>query len=433
MEYNCVMRLYRTSKKSDVRKLKAFIKSFQDNRFPPQVVRKVGRITGAVRRRGDAALISATRLFDGVRLSKKGLRVPASAMRAAWNSLGGREKQAMKTAWKNILAFHEKQMPRAAAFRGAGGVSGWVVRPIERVGIHVPGGAAPLVSTLLMLAGPARVAGVRSLVMISPPRSKGTIASPVLAAAWLTGIREVYRVGGAQGVAALVYGTQTIPAVDKVLGPGNIYVQAAKWITQGGGGLEGPSELVVLADEKASASGVASDLIAQAEHTGNELVVLITTSPKLVCRVLNELRRQLSGFPRARQAADSLLKYGTVVLARSVSEGAEIANLFAAEHLEIATGNPHRALKMIRNAGTILLGNYSPVAAEDYAVGPNHILPTAGTARHSSGLGVRDFVRVINVSSLTRKGLGRLKDSVATLARMEGLEGHARSVEVRRD
>ena len=427
------MRLYQTSKKADFRKLQSFIRDFKDNRFPPEVVRTVGRITEGVRRRGDSALIAETRRLDGVKLSRKSLRVRPAALRAAWKSLAAKERRAILVAWRNIVRFHRRQMPRPAAFRGPYGMEGWVVRPIERVGLHVPGASAPLVSTLLMLAGPAKVAGVRSIVMISPPRSKGTIAGPVLAAAWLTGIREVYRVGGAQGIAALVYGTRTIPPVDKVLGPGNIYVQAAKWLTQGGAGLEGPSEIVVLADDTASPEGVASDLIAEAEHTGRELAVLVTTSEALVRRVLNELRRQLQGFPRARQAADSFIRYGTVVLVKSLEEGVRIVNLLAAEHLEIITGNPSRLVRGVRNAGTILLGNYSPVAAEDYAVGPNHILPTAGTARYASGLGVKDFVKIINVSSLTRKGLNRLSPSVAILARMEGLEGHARSVEVRRD
>ena len=394
------------------------------------MVRTVTRIVEAVRRRGDSALREFTGKYDGVRGGR--IRVAAGELRAAWKATPPAERLALRTAWKNILRFHQAQKTGGFMLGTPYGSLSQVARPVERVGIHVPAGRAPLVSTFLMAAGAARAAGVKDIAVFSPPRFGGKIARPILAAAWMAGVREGYAVGGAQGVAAMVYGTKTVRQVDRVAGPGNAWVQAAKWLTQAGAGCEGASELLVLADSSAVPRSVAVDLLAQSEHTGNEYAVLVTDSKVLASRVLAEMRCMLEGFPRARQAAESLAKRGAIVLVRNMKEGAEEASRFGAEHVEVVCRGAERLVPRIRHAGAILVGPFTPTAAEDYAAGPNHVLPTAGTARYASGLGTRDFIRMVSVTRLTRKGLRKLAPVVAKLARMEGLEGHARSVEVDR-
>jgi len=401
-------------------------------RFPRAVLHQAERIVESVRRGGDAALIKATARYDGVRLSRRRLRVPRGAFRKAWQALDALQRRALKIAWKNILAFHRKQATGGYTLRRPYGTLRQIVRPFRRVGIHIPGMASPLVSTLLMCAGAARAAGVKHLALISPPRSNGAMAGTILAGAYLAGIDEAYAVGGAQGIAALAFGTKSIPPVDKIVGPGNLYVQAAKMLTQGDAGVYGPSEILILADRSAEPAAVAADLIAQAEHTGDNWTLLVTPSRSLVLGVLDEVKRQLRDLPRVAVAAASLSRYGVIVLVRSVKEGLELANRFGPEHLEIVCRNAPGALDQVRNAGTVLVGGTSPVAAADYGAGPNHVLPTSGTARYASGLGVRDFMKYINVTALSTKGLKQLGPQLAVLARMEGLEGHARSMEMRR-
>ncbi len=425
------MRIYRSWIPADYAKL-AELQRRRQLRFPREAVRRAESIVELVRRGGDVALIKATARFDRVRLTRRRLRVPRREFRAAWRSLSIAQRRAMRRAWRNILAFHAKQRARGYTLEMPYGTLRQMVRPLHRVGIHIPARTDPLVSTLLMCAGAARVAGVRELVLISPPRFSGTIARVILAGAYLAGIDEAYPVGGAQGVAALSFGTKSIPAVDKVVGPGNVYTQAAKMLTQGGGSLEGPSEILVLADGTASPAAVAADLIAQAEHTGDNWAVLVTPSKRLVLGVLEEIKRQLRDLDRAVVAAASLSQCGAMVLVRSMKEGLDMANLFAPEHLEIVARDGRRLVDGVRNAGTVLLGGASPVAAADYGAGPNHVLPTAGTARFASGLGVRDFMKLTNVTALSPKGLKSLAPDLAVLARMEGLEGHARSMEMNR-
>jgi histidinol dehydrogenase len=424
------MRLYRSWVKPEMRAFERLLEA-RRARFPSGIMQQASRIVEAVRRGGDAALFKATARYDGVRLTRRTVRVDPRRMREAWLRLETDRRSAVRMAWGNILAFHRRQVIRGFVMRSRHGVLSQVVRPLDRVGIHVSAAAAPLVSTLLMCAGAARAAGVREIVLISPPRYSGTIAGEILAGAWVAGIREAYAIGGAQGVAALAYGTESVPSVDKIVGPGNAYAQAAKALTQGGG-IEGPSEILVLADGTARPGAIAADLIAQAEHSGDNWVVLVTPSRSLVLGVLGEVRRQLDGFPRSGQAVASLSRFGAIVLVRTMDEGLRVANGFAPEHLAImARGAPGLA-RRVTAAGTVLVGGFSPVAAADYAAGPNHVLPTAGSARYNSGLGVKDFMKFMNVSRLTRRGLARLAPSVAALARMEGLEGHARSVEVPR-
>lgn len=398
--------------------------------IPREALLDVLRITGEVRRGGDRALARFTRRFDGVVLPRGGLKVRPAALKAAWKSLPPADRGAIRTAWRNIYSYHRRQVPRGYALRTSYGRLAHTVHPLSRVGIHVPAGSAPLVSSFLMCAAAARAAGVRELVLISAPRG-GRIAAPILAGAWLAGVREAYAVGGAHGVAALAYGTETVRRVDKVVGPGNIWTQLAKVVLQGGG-LEGASEILVVADDSASPGAVAADLLAQAEHAGDNPVLLATPSRRLVLTVLSEVSRRLKGLPRRRTAAISLSAFGALVLTRSVKEALEFAESYAPEHLSINARGAARLARRVRNAGTVLVGAASAVAAADYGAGPNHVLPTSGTARYASGLGVRDFIRTMNVTQLTSGGLRRLAPALARLARMEGLEGHALSVEMER-
>jgi histidinol dehydrogenase len=425
------MRIFRYSVPKEARAFEAYCQS-REERFPPAVIAKVSGIVSAVKKGGDRALLGFTRRFDGVSMKASSLRVPVREMASAWKATPKADRQAMKTAWDNITRFHRAQLQLPVTVRVPYGVLRQVPVPIERVGVHVPAGRAPLVSTFLMVAGAARAAGVRDVVMFSPPRFKGKMAAPILAAGYMAGIREAYAVGGAQGVAAMVYGTKSVRPVDRVAGPGNVFVQAAKWLTQAGAGCEGASELLVLADRTAPPRAVAADLLAQAEHTGNEYAVLVTDSRALVEAVLREVRGMMHDYSRARQAADSLSKRGVIVLVKDMLEGAVVSNRFGAEHLEVICRRAERIVPRVMKAGCVLVGPFTPTAVEDYAAGPNHVLPTAGTSRYASGLGTRDFVRMVNVTQITRKGLDKIGPVAARLARMEGLEGHARSVEVER-
>ncbi len=395
-------------------------------------MKSASRIVDSVRRGGDRALLAAVRRYDGARLSPSRLKVAPRELSRAWGNLAPSQRKAMRTAWTNILEFHREQAGGSYSLRNRYGRFRHVVRPLERVGINVSAGEAPLVSTLLMCAGAARAAGVKEIAVISPPRGRKGVAPQILAAAKLAGIDEVYAMGGAHGVAALAFGTKTIKKVDKVVGPGNLYTQAAKQLTQGGAGLEGPSEILILADDSANPAAVAADLVAQAEHAGDNWTVLATPSRALAKAVLVETMRQMDGLPRMGRAARSFARYGAIVLVRSMREGIEIADRFAPEHLAIHGRKAEKLAAKARFAGTVLVGGYSPVAAADYGAGPNHVLPTSGTARYASGLGVKDFVRHVNISRLTRRGLVKLGPVLASLARMEGLEGHARSLEMKR-
>ncbi len=423
------MRTYRSSSRAQMRAFDRLMAA-RSRRFPPAVLRTAARIVEDVRRRGDAAVVAAVRRYDGVRLVTRGLRVPPARIRAAWQALPAADRRALRASWDRILAYHRRQVPRGYRVRTGLGSFTHVIRPLGRVAIHIPAGAAPLVSTLLMCAGAARAAGVRDLVLVSPPRG-GQVHPAILAAAWLAGIREAYNAGGAQGVAALALGTGTIRAADRVVGPGNLWSQAARWITQGAG-LDGPSEIAVLADATARAEAVAADLVAQAEHAGDNPAVLVTPSHTLAAAVAMEVGRQLRTLPRAAVARTSFRRFGATVLVRSLLEGLSVCERFAPEHLAIVARGADRLARRARCAGTVLIGASSPVAAADYGVGPNHVLPTAGTARYASGLGVKDFLKFVNLTRLSARGLKAAGPGLARIARMEGLEGHARSLEINR-
>ena len=403
----------------------------QDDR----VDRDTAAILDAVRARGDAALIEYTARFD--RWTPAGmaeLEVPLADARRALEHLPAAEADALRFAAARIRSYHERQRQDSwRAEEADGTVLGQQVTPLDRVGIYVPGGKAAYPSSVIMGAIAAKVAGVPELVMVTPTPD-GVLNAPVLAAAALAGIDRIIRVGGAQAVGALAYGTATIPAVDKIVGPGNAYVAAAKRRVFGRVGIDmvaGPSEVLVIADSSAHADWVAMDLFSQAEHDEIAQAILLSPDERLIDAVAASMARQLEQMPRKAIIAASLAARGALIHVRSIEEACEIANRIAPEHLELAVADPEALLTRIRHAGAIFLGHHASESLGDYCAGPNHVLPTSRTARFSSPLGVYDFQKrssLIKVSRAAARGLGRV---AATLARAEGLEAHARSAEWR--
>jgi histidinol dehydrogenase len=396
--------------------------------------REVRSILRDVRQRGDKALVHYSRLFDGVRTPVQKLRVKRGEVEEAYRKVPQEFLRTLKKAAHRILKFHQlskKRLPLHLVEKGIW--LGQMIRPIERVGIYVPGGKASYPSTVLMAAIPAKVAGVQEILMTTPP-PKGGVNPAVLVAADLAGVDQIYRVGGAQAIAALAYGTASIPKVDKIVGPGNRYVATAKRLVFGAVDVDmvaGPSEIVIIADEKAPSSYVAADLISQAEHDEMALAILITTSEALAEKVRKELERQLSSLKRERIAHVSLKRRGAILIMKDLDQALELANRIAPEHLELSLRNPLSVVKDVRHAGAVFLGSHTPEAIGDYLAGPNHILPTAGTARFSSPLGVEDFIKRTNVVRFNESALRRFEKDVKRLAEWEGLEGHYRSVQMR--
>ncbi|HSD26195.1 MAG TPA: histidinol dehydrogenase [Vicinamibacteria bacterium] len=398
----------------------------------PEVLRAAAEILRAVRRGGDDALVRLSARLDGVRLTPPRLRVPPHEIAALARRADPRVVAALRAMARRIEAFHRRQLE--PGFRLAlpdGSVLEEVARPLASAGLYVPGGAGAYPSSVLMNAIPARVAGVRRLVVVTPPRTLE--GNPAVAAAILVaGVEgQVFRVGGAQAVAALAYGTRTIPAVDKIVGPGNAYVAAAKRLVRGQVEIDaeaGPSEVAILADASADAGWVAADLLAQAEHgSGDETVAIVTPSRALgaeVARLVEEGARSVANVARARRA---IRRHGAVVLVKTLEEGVAAVNALAAEHVEVATRNAAKVARAVVG-GAVFVGPWSPVAVGDYGVGPNHVLPTGGGARFASGLSVRDFLRRQSVVTLTRKGLVRVAEGVVRVALAEGFRGHAQSV-----
>jgi histidinol dehydrogenase len=384
--------------------------------------------------RGDAALIEATRKFDRLELAASGLRVTAAEIEAAVKVCDSPTLDALKFARDRIETFHRRQLPKDERFVDAAGVElGWRWSAVEAVGLYVPGGTAAYPSSVLMNAVPATVAGVSRLVMVVP--SPGGQLNPlVLAAAQLGGVSEIYRVGGAQAVAALAYGTATIAPVAKIVGPGNAYVAAAKRLVFGKVGIDmiaGPSEVLVIADDTGNASWIAADLLAQAEHDESAQSILITDSKRLADEVAQAVDAQLRTLPRAKIAGASWQDFGAIILVKNLAEAVPLANAIAAEHLEIMTADPESFSKQIRNAGAIFLGAHTPEAIGDYVGGSNHVLPTARSARFSSGLGVLDFMKRTSILKCGPEQLRALGPTAMTLGKAEGLEAHSRSVGMR--
>jgi histidinol dehydrogenase len=391
-------------------------------------------IVDDVAARGDAALIEATRRFDRLDLDAGRLRVAAAEIDAAVKACDPPTLDALRFARDRIEFFHRRQLPRDDRFTDALGVElGWRWSAIESVGLYVPGGTAAYPSSVLMNAVPARVAGVARVVMVVPSPD-GKLNPLVLAAAHLGGVSEIYRVGGAQAVAALAHGTATIAPVAKIVGPGNAYVAAAKRLVFGKVGIDmiaGPSEVLVIADRTGNAGWIAADLLAQAEHDVNAQSILITDNAALADEVEAAVQSQLSTLPRAEIARASWNEFGAIILVKSLDEAAALANTIAAEHLEIMTSDPEALAAQIRNAGAIFLGPHTPEAIGDYVGGSNHVLPTARSARFSSGLGVLDFMKRTSMLKCGPDQLRALGPAAMTLGKAEGLDAHARSVGLR--
>ncbi len=401
------------------------------------VLARVRKIVAEVRDGGDAALRRFTLRFD--RVDRARAEVPTAEVKAGLRRTPAAVRRALRTAAARIRAFHALLKPRDLRWTSPhacpGSVLGRRVVPYERVGIYVPGGRAAYPSTVLMGAVPARLAGVDRLLLASPPGPNGLPPDAVLAAAAIAGVDTVFAMGGAQAIAAFAYGTRTVPAVEKIVGPGNAWVTAAKVLVSDRVGIDspaGPSEILVLSDGSGSARAIAADLIAQAEHAPDACSVLVTTAESQALEVAAELQRQLHDQPRDRIIRAALRASGALLVARSLDDAIGFANEFAPEHLSILTRAPQRTLSRIRRAGSVFLGVHSPVALGDYCSGTNHILPTAGSARIHSGLSTGDFVRHLTWQSFSPRGLRRLDEVAVTLARAEGLEAHARSLEIRR-
>ncbi len=391
-------------------------------------------IVDDVAARGDLALIEATRKFDRLDLKPGDLRVTPAEIDAAVKACDAGTLDALKFARDRIEVFHRRQLPKDERFTDALGVElGWRWSAIDAVGLYVPGGTAAYPSSVLMNAVPARVAGVARVVMVVPSPD-GKLNPLVLAAAHLGGVSEIYRVGGAQAVAALAYGTDTIAPVAKIVGPGNAYVAAAKRLVFGKVGIDmiaGPSEVLVIADETGNAGWIAADLLAQAEHDVNAQSILITDSTALADDVERAVESQLATLPRAQIARASWSEFGAIILVKQLDQAIELANAIAAEHLEIMTSDPESVAAQIRNAGAIFLGPHTPEAIGDYVGGSNHVLPTARSARFSSGLGVLDFMKRTSLLKCGPDQLRALGPAAMTLGKAEGLDAHARSVGLR--
>ena len=393
----------------------------------------VSAILREVERRGDAAVLDYTERFDGVR--PEPLEVSTEEVRRAAEALPPALARAMGRAEENIRAFHARQLREGFVMDCGNGVRmGQKITPIERVGLYIPGGTAAYPSTVFMNAIPAKLAGCREIVLVSPPGKGGEIAPPVLAAAHLAGVTRVFRCGGAQAVAALAFGTESVPKVDKIVGPGNAYVAEAKRQVFGRVAIDmiaGPSEILVLADGKSDPRFVAADLLSQAEHDRMAAAVLVTDSESLAAAVSEELERQLLTLPREAIARASLERNGRIFVTENLAEAVEAANELAPEHLELVTDDPESLLPLVKNAGSVFLGRYCPESLGDYLAGPNHTLPTGGTARFSSPLGVDDFIKKTQFLSYTKEALSEVAEEIAVFARAEGLEAHARAALVR--
>jgi histidinol dehydrogenase len=400
----------------------------------PDVEAAARSIIEDVARRGDAALIEATRKFDRLELDASRLRVSPDEIAQAVETCASTTIETLELARDRIESFHRRQLPKDERFTDSLGVElGWRWSAIESVGLYVPGGTAAYPSSVLMNAVPAKVAGVGRVVMVVPSPD-GKLNPLVLAAAHLGGVSEIYRVGGAQAIAALAHGTATIASVAKIVGPGNAYVAAAKRLVFGKVGIDmiaGPSEVLVIADRTGNASWIAADLLAQAEHDVNAQSILITDDAALAGEVERALETQLSTLPRGAIARASWNDFGAIILVKSIGESIALANAIAAEHLEIMTSDPEALAAQIRNAGAVFLGSHTPEAIGDYVGGSNHVLPTARSARFSSGLGVLDFMKRTSILKCGPDQLRSLGPAAMTLGKAEGLDAHARSVGMR--
>ena len=399
-----------------------------------EVANTVKDVVERVRKEGDPALLEFTEKFDRVALTLKDIKVSPEEIKGAYARVEPKKVDALKLAAQNIRAFHEKQKLTSWVNQEADGVIlGQQVRPIRSAGVYVPGGKACYPSSVLMNVIPAKVAGVEQLIMCSPVPG-GTLNPYILVAADIAGVADIYKVGGAQAVAAMAYGTATVPKVDKIVGPGNIYVATAKRYVFGQVDIDmiaGPSEILVIADDSADPEFVAADLLSQAEHDELASAILVTTSPALAARVDTEVERQLATLIRKDIARKAIDRFGVIVVVRDLAEASEVSNAIAPEHLELSVEQPFELLAQIKNAGAIFLGHYTPESVGDYIAGPNHVLPTGGTARFFSPLSTDDFLKKSSLIFYTKEGLDKVSEAVLQIADVEGLEAHGNTIRVR--
>lgn len=397
-----------------------------------KVDQQVGEIIRRVRKGGDRALLGYTRKFDGIRLRPAEMEVRRSEVDRAMGMVKPEDLRALRLAAKRIAAFHRYQLEKSWGYRDPLGLFlGQRIAPLDRVGIYVPGGKAAYPSTVLMNAVPARVAGVKEIVMVSPIRKDSAL---VLAAARIAGVDRIFRVGGAQAISALAFGTETMPRVDKIVGPGNIFVATAKRLVFGEVDIDsiaGPSEILLLADQGANPAYVAADMLSQAEHDELASALCVTSSLALARRIKAALEKQLRQTQRHEITVKALRSYGAIIVSRSLKEAVEVANAIAPEHVEVMARQPEKWARLIRHAGAIFIGPYSTPPLGDYLAGPNHVLPTGGSARFFSPLGTYDFLKRTTVIRAQRGALKALAPEIIRLARLEGLYDHARAVEVR--
>lgn len=422
------MKIYRESLDA----MLSIVRQYTQQTTDMEIERRVYDIIENVRANGDAALREYSEKFDGVKLDD--FKVDQSIIDAAWDNLPEELKHALLVAKKNITEFHSREIEQGFVDMDTPGITrGQKVTPLARVGLYVPGGTAAYPSTIMMTALPAKIAGVKEIIMVTPPQKDG-INPAVLGAAKLAGVDAVYQVGGAQGVAALAYGTEQIPKVDKIVGPGNIYVATAKRQVFGQVDIDmiaGPSEIGVIADESANPVHLAADLLSQAEHDPRARAIMVTNSETLAKLVSDEVERQLSQLPRESIARPAIENNSYIAVMNSVEDMFTVMNEVAPEHLEIQLPDPMQYMSMVENAGSVFLGRYASEPLGDYVGGTNHVLPTSGTAKFSSPLGVYDFVKRISFTQFSRERLQEVAKDITTLARTEGLEAHARAIEVR--
>ena len=397
------------------------------------VEKPVKSILQAVERGGDKAVLRFTKQFDKVALKPDQLKVTPEEIKEAYYHIRKDEGDALRFAAERITAFHERQRTKTWMYQDGSATLGQVVTPIDAVGVYVPGGKAVYPSTVLMSAIPAKVAGVPRIVMCTPPQ-KGGINPYLLVAADIAGVNEIYRVGGVQAIGALAFGTKTIPKVDKIVGPGNIYVATAKRMLYGTVGIDmvaGPSELLVVADDDAKPAHVAADLLCEAEHDEDAQVWLVTTSASLAKDVARLVDSQLKGLQREKIAAKSVARHSVAFVVTTLDEAIDVANEIAAEHLTLSVDEPFDYLEKIRHAGALFLGRYTPPSVADYIAGPNHVLPTGATARFFSALSLHDYTKISNIVHYTKEELSKVKDHLVRLAHIEGFDAHAKSAQSR--
>ena len=421
------------SQRNDIRtELKRIVD--RGERATDEVAKAVHEVIDRVRSEGDRAVLEYTEKFDRVSLTLRDIKVSPDEIKAAYGSADPKTVDALRLAARNIRSFHEKQRLTSWVSQEEDGVIlGQLARPLRSVGVYVPGGKAVYPSSVLMNVVPAKVAGVEQIVMCCPV--PGGIVNPyILVAADIAGVSEIYKIGGAQAVAAMAYGTATVPRVDKIVGPGNIYVATAKRYVFGQVDIDmiaGPSEVLVIADDSADPSFVAADLLSQAEHDELASAILVTPSRRLAEEVDAEVGRQMANLVRREIARKSIERFGVIVVVKDLAEAADVSNAIAPEHLELSVEQPFELLAHIRNAGAIFLGHYTPESVGDYVAGPNHVLPTGGTARFFSPLSTDDFMKRSSLLFYTKKGLDAVGDAVTRIADIEGLQAHGNTIRVR--